>query len=190
MTKTQNPGLRAEQLRVLASPVRIAIHLMIINQGEVSVKEIGEQLGRAVPTLYRHLDELERVGLIRATGTRETRTRHAKLYSAVNGHRFKLLQGLDSDELAGTFGAVVQTQMRQAAREISSAVEKGDAVTTGKRRSTHFLTQRGWLTAKQLEELNTHLTAIDKLFDDAQRGPGRTHVATTVVVRPPAVGRD
>ena len=175
---------------MLASPVRIAIHLMLINQGEVSVKEIGEQLGRAVPTLYRHLDELERVGLIEATGTRETRTRHAKLYSAVNGHRFKLLQGMDTHELVETFGGVVKTQMRQAAREIGCAIERGDAVTTGKRRSTHFFTQRGWLSGKQLEELNAHLTAIDRLFDDAQRGPGRTHVAATMVVRPPAVGRD
>lgn len=190
MSKRQLSNQRAEQLRVLASPVRIAIHLMLINQGEVSVKEIGEQLGRAVPTLYRHLDELERVGLIEATGTRETRTRHAKLYSAVNGRKFKLLQGLDSDELVEAFGDVVKSQMRQAAREIDNAIEKGDAVANGKRRNTHFLAQRGWLTGKQLEELNAHLGAIDKLFDDAQRGSGRTHVATTVVVRPPAVGRD
>ncbi|MFT5422335.1 MAG: putative ArsR family transcriptional regulator [Phycisphaerales bacterium] len=190
MSKNQTQGLRAEQLRVLASPVRIAIHLMLINQGEASVKEIGEQLGRSVPTLYRHLDELEQVGLIRASGTRGTRTRHAKLYSAVNGRRFKLLQGLDTDELVGTFADVVKTQTRQAAREISSAMQRGDAATTGKRRSTHFTTQMGWLTNTQLEELNTHLAAIDRLFDDAQRGPGRTHIATTVVVRPPAPGRD
>lgn len=52
-----------------------------MSQGEASIREIAEQMGRKPVSLYRHIDQLVEVGLLIEEGTKPTARRDAKIYS-------------------------------------------------------------------------------------------------------------
>jgi DNA-binding transcriptional ArsR family regulator len=71
-----------EQIRALADPLRLRI------LGELAgvprtTKQVAESLGEKPTKLYHHVEALERVGLIRLTGTRPNRGTVEKYYQAV-----------------------------------------------------------------------------------------------------------
>jgi DNA-binding transcriptional ArsR family regulator len=64
-----------DTLRVLADPLRLAILRVVMKDAQVrprllSVKEIAEELGEPQTKLYRHIKQLEGVGVIRDADTR------------------------------------------------------------------------------------------------------------------------
>jgi len=74
-----------ETLRVLTDPLRLAILRVVMRDAHVkprlmSVKEIAEELGEPQTKLYRHIRQLEGVGVIRDAETR--------LVSGIVEHRY------------------------------------------------------------------------------------------------------
>jgi DNA-binding transcriptional ArsR family regulator len=63
-----------EVLKALADPTRLAILAALMKSGRdlpvMSVKELAAELGEPQTKLYRHVRQLEAVGLIRVAGTR------------------------------------------------------------------------------------------------------------------------
>jgi len=63
-----------EVLKALADPTRLAIMSALMKSGSdlpvMSVKELAAELGEPQTKLYRHVRQLEAVGLIRVAGTR------------------------------------------------------------------------------------------------------------------------
>src|SRR5262245_14581132 len=79
--ESQPSGVRAissvEELRALSDPIRLAIleRLMMSAPGRpglpiMSVKELAEALGEPQTKLYRHVRQLEAVGLIKVAASR------------------------------------------------------------------------------------------------------------------------
>ena len=58
------------QMEALASPVRHHIHLAMEMLGECSVNELAERMGRVPETLYYHLRQLKKVGIVEQVGSR------------------------------------------------------------------------------------------------------------------------
>jgi DNA-binding transcriptional ArsR family regulator len=74
-----------ETLRVLTDPLRLSILRVVMKDAHVnprllSVKEIAEELGEPQTKLYRHIKQLEQVGVIRDAQTR--------LVSGIVEHRY------------------------------------------------------------------------------------------------------
>jgi DNA-binding transcriptional ArsR family regulator len=64
-----------DTLKVLADPIRLAILTALMSRTEaemrvMSVKELAEELGESQTKLYRHVKQLEAVGLIRVAASR------------------------------------------------------------------------------------------------------------------------
>ncbi|HTX29526.1 MAG TPA: helix-turn-helix domain-containing protein [Streptosporangiaceae bacterium] len=61
-----------EVLKAMADPTRLAILAALMKSGlpVMSVKELAAELGEPQTKLYRHVKQLEAVGLIRVAGTR------------------------------------------------------------------------------------------------------------------------
>ncbi len=171
-------------MRALASPTRHAVHQVILNQGEASVREIAAQLGRHPASLYKHIDHLEQVGLIEEVGTKATGKRDARVFASV---RWWIKYDRNDPELIDALNAYVQAQLRDAGRKIADSFERG-AITKGVGRDTHFGSVFGWLTKDELTELNDLLDAISALMTDKPRRPGTRLMATMPVVFPLPMG--
>jgi predicted ArsR family transcriptional regulator len=75
---------RPEQIRALASPLRTEIGDLLAGQGPLTVRELATALGRRPTAIYHHLQELERVGIVRPTRrTQGERGRPAVAYETV-----------------------------------------------------------------------------------------------------------
>lgn len=73
---------RKDQLRVLASAIRLDILDRLGAQGPMSVKQLAASTGKNATPIYHHLDQLQKVGLVRRASASETRGRPAVVYEA------------------------------------------------------------------------------------------------------------
>jgi predicted transcriptional regulator len=73
---------RKDQLRVLASAIRLDILDRLGAQGPMSVKQLAASTGKNATPIYHHLDQMQKVGLVRRASASETRGRPAVVYEA------------------------------------------------------------------------------------------------------------
>jgi predicted transcriptional regulator len=73
---------RQDQLRVLASAIRLDILDRLGAQGPMSVKQLAASTGKNATPIYHHLDQMQKVGLVRRASASETRGRPAVVYEA------------------------------------------------------------------------------------------------------------
>ncbi|HSE63623.1 MAG TPA: helix-turn-helix domain-containing protein, partial [Thermoanaerobaculia bacterium] len=72
------------QLQVLASPLRQEILDLLARTGDAQVSEIAALLGRPADSLYYHLRELTRVGLVVSSRARANGRRGEMLFRAAH----------------------------------------------------------------------------------------------------------
>jgi predicted transcriptional regulator len=73
---------RKDQLQILASAVRLDILDRLAAMGPMSVKELAASTGKKTTPIYHHLEQMEKVGLIRRTRASGERGRPAAVYEA------------------------------------------------------------------------------------------------------------
>jgi len=170
-----------EQIRALCSPMRHAIQQVVLSQGETSVREIGEQLGRKPASLYRHIDRLVEVGLLIECGTKSTARRDAKVYSS----KLEFFRYRDRDpEMVDAIASFARASLKEAGNKLTSTFKKGDAVLRVPHRDTFIGSPSGWLEPDDMAELNEHIDAIIALLADKPRKPGTKRVTITMGMRP------
>lgn len=76
--------LTPTQLAAMASPARMAILQRLDAEGPASIRELAERLGRPATALYHHLAQLQKHGLVRITGHRDTGRRPEAVYAAAS----------------------------------------------------------------------------------------------------------
>ena len=75
------PKKRIALLKALASPARIEVVEVMQISGPATVAEISTQLGRAADSLYHHLRQLEKAGIVERQGTRLSGGRSGAVYA-------------------------------------------------------------------------------------------------------------
>lgn len=174
-----------EQILALCSPVRHAIHQVVLAQGEASIREIGEQLGKKPASLYRHIDRLVEVGLLIEGGTRSTSRRDAKTYSS----KLEFFRYRDrSPEMVGAIAAFARASLKEAGAALTRTFERGDAVLPVPERDTFIGSPSGWLDKDQLRALNEHIDAIIELMANKPRREGTKRVTISMGMFPSAQG--
>jgi predicted transcriptional regulator len=172
-----------DQVRALSSPIRNAIHQVIINQGETSIREIGEQLGREPASLYRHVDLLIGTGLIKEVGSRTTTRRDAKLYAS----DLEYIAYMPEDaEMIDAVSHFAKTVTRRAGTGVANSLQSKNARTKSwdSKRDTYVGTEFGWLHPEDLKQVNQHLNAIIDLFHRKAREPDAELVSITMAMSP------
>ena len=184
----------AAQFHALASPVRDQIAQIVVNQAPwsperpdapgVSIAEIAAQLGRKPGSLYRHIDELVRVGLIRQVGIRESGGRDATTYAAPGEYLFMEIPERPGPAL-DAMCRYIERMATHAGRESAAAArERGKAPDAGAPPNDGFVSMFGWLDDDQRARLRALMTEIAGVFRDASRRPGTRLIATTMLIRP------
>jgi DNA-binding MarR family transcriptional regulator len=184
----------AAQFRALASPVRDQIAQIVVNQAPsaphradtpgVSIAEIAAQLGRKPGSLYRHIEELVRVGLIREVGTRESGGRDAATYAAAGEYLF-----LEMPERSGpaldAMCEYIERMATHAGRECAAAArERGRLARAGIPHDDGSVSMFGWLDDDQRDRLRALMIELAEVFQDAPRRPGTKLIAASLLIRP------
>jgi DNA-binding transcriptional ArsR family regulator len=169
-----------EQLQVLASPLRQEILDLLARTGAAQVSEVASLLGRPADSLYYHLRELQRVGLVvssRAQGAR----RGEMLFRAA--HREPtLLHDASPRGNTPAVESIVASMLRLGIRDFRNASASGRVCTQGPRRELWALRVTGWLDAEQIAGINRRIRDLK----DAVGGPraGGKLYAITVLLTP------
>lgn len=168
----------SRELRVLASPERQAIVQTLVGRRPMSVREIGEAVGRLPVSLYYHLRALERVGLIVRAGRREAERGEETLYR------------LPADEITIRPSARGRAEIeamrkigagafRRAQRLHDAMVREAPARQASKRE--HLLAQRTVkLDAQGLEHVNGLLRELTDLLENAPSAEDGAYYTVTL----------
>lgn len=177
------------QIRVISSPLRTAIHQVVVNEGKASIREIAEQLGRKPTTLYRHVQALVDAELLLEVGTAPAGNRDAKVY-APSDYRLRFQFDLDDAPMVDAVKEYTGVKFRQATRELTRAIESGAARSDGADRNTLLRNRFGWLSPEQLARANALIDELEELFQENMHRRENTElISVTVAARPLRVDR-
>jgi DNA-binding transcriptional ArsR family regulator len=181
---------KADQIRVLASPIRQEILDTVDALGRCTIAQVGAALGRPPDGLYYHVRALQRARLLtvseavrrkdgRSEARLEIRTRQTIEYRLGEGnHRDAVLD-------------LVAAMLRNAERQFGRAYRPGAAVVSGPRRNLWAARARGFVTAKSLARVNTLLRELLGLFhQDAAPSTNRANLhEITFILAPPGASK-
>jgi DNA-binding transcriptional ArsR family regulator len=191
---------RAEEIELLASPVRIEIvDTLEAMGGAVSVAELALQMGRPADGLYYHLRQLARGGLIEEEAAAEGRRYRSRTRP---GDRLRLRYRPGATANACAVGRVAASGLRVAERDFRRALADPDTIVEGPQRELWAARGKGWVSPAELAEINRLLARLMDLLQQpgvpgegtlvsllwvlaplepksARRGVGRDHPTTT-----------
>ncbi len=160
------------QIRLLASPARQAIIDALESSGPQSAAALGTILGYAPDALYHHLRKLARGGLVTVEQQPGGRGKRCAVF-ALKATGTRLHYDPSNHQNRKAISAVAATMLRDASRAFAKAI-KHNPVVAGRRRDLWVGRRTGWLTQRELEQLNDRLHEIVKLMESATPGRGRT----------------
>lgn len=154
---------------------------MLCQLGTVAVSELAATLDRPADALYYHLRALLKCGLVKHAGHRLYGKRKEELFRSVSSDlhlQYKTGAGGNGREIT----TIVGSMLRLGARDFARAFRRGDAVVSGAGRELWALRRTGWLTPRQIVDLNRSMTHLS----DAVSKPGRKGrlYAITLLVTP------
>jgi len=166
MMKRNHVVRTSKELRALASPERQEIVQALVGRSPMSVREIGEALGRLPVSIYYHLRALERVGLIVRVGERAAERGDEALY-AVPGGEISIRPDARGPREVEALRKIGAGMFRRAQRLHDAIVPETPARQPLRRE--HMLAQRTVrLDAEGLKRMNTLLR---ELADQLQNAP-------------------
>lgn len=175
-----------ETLRACLHPLRLAI-LEVLQDQALNVAQVGERLGIQSTTLYYHVRELEKAGLIRLVRTAIESGIQTKYYRAVaRFYRLPLamLQAGEVQEQLDASVELVMTTLDLTAWQLRAALVQG--VLT--QHPDMSLVQR-WIvrtTPQQAREFKQRLQELIALFQSLKREDGDVTLEFTPVLFPHA----
>ena len=185
-----------KQLLVIASPGREDIIDAVGLIGPCTVTELAHLVGRSRHALYYHVGALRDCGLLVETRHSGEGRKPTARYD-LPGRPLSVRYDLSSERAKRAVIALARTRLRSAARGFVLACRPDVATVEGPRRNLWVARWKGWLSDRELEKVNGHLTKLVELLKhDAgpSRAGRRPHevtfaLAPIVPKAPPTVSR-
>jgi len=174
---------KADQLELLASPVRQNILDSLESMGPSSVTELARAVGLSADSLYYHVKKLTTAGLIVESGTRPSDRRDESVYSLPSS-RIRLRYNPKKREQARAAGKIVNAMLRTGGRDFQAGLDSNEAVADGAQRNLWGARLKGWLDAGQLREVNKLLEQLHDVFNASAPNPDKTLCALTWSMAP------
>ncbi len=155
--------------------------------GEASVAELAEQLGRSADGLYYHLRLLVKRKLLTEEETRNTAGRLERRYRiALPGDgQLRLAYRPEKKRDAAALRKVVAGMLRIARRDFDEALAREEPVRVeGERRQLWAGRTKGWVSDKELTEINRLLARLHELLSQP-RDAARDQLASLCFVLAP-----
>jgi DNA-binding transcriptional ArsR family regulator len=171
---------RTDQLRALASPMRQELLDVLEAAGPSAISELAERLGRAPDSLYFHIRELVRVGLVVEVERRKV-GRHVFVVYDLVGRPLRIDR---SKARRADLQSVVAGILRLATRDYQRGLADPTTVPDGPERNHWGARVRGWIDASEVARANELLEELSDLIREGHPGPGRQPVALAWVLAP------
>lgn len=168
------------QARLLASPARQEILDALEASGPCTIADVGEQIGRAPDSLYFHVRQLLRAGLLVERGRRASGRRPAAIYD-VPGRPLTL----DYRALApADLTPIVSAALRLGRRDFARGFHSPRAVRTGANRNLWGGRVKGWVGPREAAEVHRLLRQVARVLRRREPGGNRHLLAFTFVMAP------
>jgi DNA-binding transcriptional ArsR family regulator len=157
-----------KQIRVLASAVRQDIVDALGVIGPCTMTDLAKFLGRTPDSLYYHVKVLQKVRLVEEAETHNSQGRAIPLYSVPGRPVFLRYKPAERANVVAVtrFAA---TTLRSANRGFARALAGGNVAVEGDERDLWVARWKGWLSKKDLREVNEHLARLILLLRDRSR---------------------
>lgn len=165
---TDHVVTKPAQRRALRSPVRLEIIDHLDGGVARSVNDIAERIGRTPQSLYYHVRELEKVGLLVEAGERPVGKRTETLYRLIAPRILIACNPRSADQVESAVDTAAAA-FRMTEREMRNALESGAIAASGPNRNFHVRRARGVLSPAALRDINKHIDAIEKITQREQR---------------------
>ena len=171
------------QLSVLASPVRNAIIEVMMERGPSSVAEIATSLDRSPESLYHHLKQLQRIGVVRIAERRKASRRVEKVYE-ITANDFRIDYTNRSSAFRNALKKTSRTLLRLAEREFSESI---DASQSRNATQPHHKIGRDLvhLSDRDLATLHDKLNDLHEWLGTVDHHDAPNHVAPTFILASP-----
>jgi len=170
-------------LEAVASPARLEL-LSALGDGPATTHELARRLGRSRPSLYYHLNELQRAGLV-AVEDPVARRRDRRFRLRADRLSVTPRRGSAADRMSAA--RAIQAMLRLTAREACTALIDQGTRLDGRQRELIGFRGKARLTAAQLQRANALIGELETLFRSASSSPDRRPYALTLVLTPARV---
>ncbi|GEM_PF-5735667 len=170
------------KMRLLTNPVRYAIWITTIKLAPLTVQQIGAQICRDPGSLYRHINKLEKAGLIKPHSDIRTKGRKAIAYTTDPNPY--LVYDPDNHETVEAIIRVCENAARQAAQESRQAFESGRCRVRSSTRDTFLKADGFWANEEELRLINKKIDELRELLLKRTTPEGRRPIRLTFIMRP------
>lgn len=150
-----------EQIKALAHPLRMRIVETLAASGPMTTKQVAEHLGEKPTRLYHHVDQLEKVGLIRLTHTRQNRGATEKYYESI-ARQFRADSSLFTEDGSkpdsGALRPMIRTIFDNTTSELLRLVDAQD--------DEEILEEEGLLTYVEMHLDEEDIVAVQRKLQD------------------------
>ena len=176
---------RLDELRALRSPLRQDIVLVLESVGPSSVAEIAERLGRSTHSLYYHVRQLERAGLVRTHEVRSTGRRDETVYALVS-KGLVIDQRQRSQPFLEALGEMYSAALRRAERGLMRTLEEDLLRPPEEPRRSGVVTVNARLTPRGQKLLKQRLLELAETIEAEDDPRGEATIVTIAFhSRPP-----
>jgi biotin operon repressor len=174
-----------KQLLAIASPGREDIIDAVGLMGPCTVPDLARFLGRSRHALYYHVRALRDCGLLIETHRTGGGKKTTALYD-LPGRPLSVQYDLSTERTRHAVVQLARTRLRSATRGFVRACSPDIAVTQGPRRNLWVARWKGWLSDRELQEANEHLSRLIELLRHDGRGTreGRAPYELTFALAP------
>ena len=175
MSKSVYQVATKAQLQALAAPVRHDILDRLVAYGPMSVRDLAKALGRQPTSVYPHLQQLQRVGLVHPLpipkGQGE-RGRPAIIYAPA-APKIRLTEAVQKPQNNRFMVKIAKAAGKQASRDFVAALKNPRRKNTGYARNHGFYRAISAPSRERLTEINRLLEELIRLTWSPDPNPGR-----------------
>lgn len=153
--------LKQNQLESLVSTGRLAIVQRLEIDKEATAAELAHRMGRSVTSLYHHLKQLEKVGVLRVVAERRGARRPEAVYALV-GEYISAAEAVKTSRGRKTYGRTAARVAEAGIRVFSAAMDRGEPRFEGEQRNAAVRYYVLRADKKKLAHLNALLEELER----------------------------
>ena len=171
----------ARQLDVMSSPVRSEIIEVMTRLGECTAAEIAERMERSVESLYHHLKQLQRVGIVGVAQRRKGKRQIERVF-ALQATDFRIDDSKRTPSFRRALLRMSRTHLRLAMRQMEASIERNTQTLDGTWATHRVGRDLVTLSDEALAELNRRLTELHVWLGEVDDPQAPHRIALTMAM--------
>jgi len=155
----------------MTAPVRLEMLEALRLLGPCAIADIATMLDRPADALYRHMDKLVRLGVVRELEQRKVGRRLERVYDVVADHMHPGFRDGGSKAANQAYVHTVKVICKIAGRVSRDAAQGGQLKFGAEARNLLALAHHGWLTPTEFARVRELLMEVQDLLDAGRRRP-------------------